>query len=360
MSELEPRTALLIGALVIGVGFGVVARISAFCFRSAVLELLARRIGFQARAWMVAIATAVGLTQLLVLLDVIDVSDSIYLSASMMWLTLIVGGLLFGIGMILARGCGARHIVLLASGNLRSAVVISVLGIVAYMTLRGILAVPRTALEGIGTINLQTLGYNSQSLGVISGNPEIVPLVITALFVMLALVVNIRPGIKRRMTPVLTGLGVGLLIAGGWYVTGVLGFDEFEPVRTESLTFTAPVGNAIQYLMTYTGASANFGIVAVAGVIIGAFFITMIKGEWVLQGFETPQQLLRYTLGAALMGFGGVLALGCTIGQGLSGLSTLSIGSILAVGSIFAGAMIGDFLVRRELTPRLAEVLPAE
>ena len=360
MSELEPRTALLVGALVIGAGFGVIARISAFCFRSAVLELLARRLGFQVRAWMVAIATAVGLTQVLVLLGLINVSDSIYLSPSLMWLTLIVGGVLFGIGMILARGCGARHIVLLASGNLRSAVVISVLGIVAYMTLRGILAVPRTALEGIGTINLQSLGYSSQSLGVISGNPEIVPLVIAALFVMLALVVNIRPGIKRRITPVLTGLGVGLLIAGGWYVTGVLGFDEFEPVRTESLTFTAPVGNAIQYLMTYTGATANFGIVAVAGGIIGAFVITMIKGEWVLQGFETPHQLLRYTLGAALMGFGGVLALGCTIGQGLSGLSTLSIGSILAVGSIFAGAMIGDFLVRRELTPRIAEVLPAE
>ncbi|MEX0693451.1 MAG: YeeE/YedE family protein [Rhodospirillales bacterium] len=360
MSELDPRTALLIGALVIGVGFGVIARISAFCFRSAVLELLSRRIGFQARAWAVAIATAVGLTQLMVVLGIIDVSGSVYLSSSLMWLTLIIGGVLFGIGMILARGCGARHIVLLSTGNLRSAVVISVLGIVAYMTLRGILAVPRTALEGIGTYNLEALGYTSQSLGVLSGHPETVPLLMTVLFILLALAVALRSGIQRRITPVLTGLGVGALITAGWYVTGVLGYDEFEPVRTESLTFTVPVGNAIQYLMTYTGASANFGILAVAGVMIGAFVVTMIKGEWTLQGFETPHQLLRYALGAALMGFGGVLALGCTVGEGLSGLSTLSFGSILAVGSIFIGAMIGDFLVRRELSPRVTEVQPAE
>jgi len=360
MSELEPRTALLIGALVIGVGFGVISRISAFCFRSAVLELLARRIGFQARAWAVAIATAVAMTQGMVAFGMIDLSESIYLSASLMWLTLIVGGVLFGIGMILARGCGARHIVLLAGGNLRSAVVISVLGIVAYMTLRGILAVPRISLEGIGTLDLDALGYGSQALTSFAGGSELAPLFVAAIFILVAVAAVLRRGVDNKVWPALTGLAVGLLIACGWYVTGVLGFDEFEPVRTESLTFTAPVGNAIQYLMTYTGASADFGIVAVAGVLLGAFAIAVLRGEWLLQGFETPHQLPRYTLGGALMGFGGVLALGCTVGEGLSGLSTLSVGSILAVVSIFAGAMIGDVLVRREIAPRAAEVQPAE
>jgi hypothetical protein len=360
MSELEPRTVLLIGALVVGAGFGVIARLSAFCFRSAVLELLARRIGFQVRAWAVAVATAIAATQIMVWTGIVDVSGSIYLSTSLMWLTLIVGGVLFGIGMILARGCGARHMVLLASGNLRSAVVLSVLGIVAYMTLRGILAIPRTALEGVGTLDLEALGYGSQSLAAFSGGSEIVPLAVTGVFIAIAVAVALRNGLDHRAWPVLTGLGVGALIAAGWYVTGVLGFDEFEPVRTESLTFTAPVGNAIQYLMTYTGASADFGIVAVAGVIVGAFAIAVVRGEWVLQGFETPHQLLRYTLGGALMGFGGVLALGCTVGEGLSGLSTLSVGSILAVVSIVIGAFIGDVLVRREFAPRQAKVQPAE
>jgi hypothetical protein len=360
MSELEPRTALLIGALVVGAGFGVIARISGFCFRSAVLELLARRIGFQVRAWAVAIASAVVATQALIAFGIIDPSEIIYLSTSLMWLTLIVGGVLFGIGMILARGCGARHMVLMASGNLRSAVVLSVLGIVAYMTLRGILAIPRTTLEGIGTLDLEAMGYASQSLTDLGGGSVVLPFVVAGIFIVVAVFAALRGGIGNRALPVLTGLGVGTLIAGGWYVTGVLGFDEFEPVRTESLTFTAPVGNAIQYLMTYTGATADFGIVAVGAVILGAFVTSIVRGEWVLQGFETPHQLLRYVLGGALMGFGGIMALGCTVGQGLSGLSTLSIGSMLAVVSIFVGAFIGDVLVRREITPRAAEVQPAE
>ncbi len=359
MGELDPRTALLLGALIVGISFGVVSRLSAFCFRSAVLEILARRIGFQLRAWLVAMATAVVSTQALILLELIDVSESIYLSSSLMWLTLVVGGVLFGIGMILARGCGARHIVLLSGGNLRSAVVISVLGIVAYMTLRGILALPRIALEGVGTFDLESIGFSSQSIGEMSGRPEIVPIIIAALFVLIAVAAFVRTA-ERKLTPALTGLAVGLLIAGGWYVTGVLGFDDFDPVRTESLTFTAPVGNAIQYLMTYTGASADFGILAVAGVLVGSFVIAMVRGEWQLQGFETPHQLLRYTLGGALMGFGGVLALGCTVGEGLSGLSTLSLGSLIAVASIFVGALIGDILVRREFAPRAADVVPAE
>lgn len=360
MNELDPRMALLVGALVVGAGFGVIARLSAFCFRSAVLELLARRIGFQVRAWAVAVATAIAATQIMVWTGVVDISGSIYLSASLMWLTLIVGGVLFGIGMILARGCGARHMVLLASGNLRSAVVLSVLGIVAYMTSRGILAIPRTTLEGIGTLDLEALGYGSQSLVALAGGSEIVPLAVAGIFIAIAVAVALRNGVINRVWPVLTGLGVGVLITAGWYVTGVLGYDEFEPVRTESLSFTAPVGNAIQYLMTYTGASADFGIVAVAGVIVGAFAIAIVRGEWMLQGFETPHQLLRYTLGGALMGFGGILALGCTVGEGLSGLSTLSVGSILAVVSIVIGAFIGDVLVRREFAPRQAKVQPAE
>lgn len=360
MGEWDARTALLIGALVTGFGFGAVARLSAFCFRSAVLEMLARRIGFQARAWLIAITTAIAATQAMVLFDVVDVSDSIYLAASLGWLPLIVGGVLFGIGMILARGCGARHIVLLAGGNLRSAVVLSVLGITAYMTLRGILAVPRTTLEELGTLDLNTYGFASQSIVELSGGSLMVPALIVVALVVLSASVLLRPGAERRLTPALTGLGIGLLITAGWYVTGVLGFDEFEPVRTESLTFTAPVGNAIQYLMTYTGASADFGILAVAGVLVGAFVIASSRQELLLQGFETPHQLLRYTAGGALMGFGGVLALGCTVGEGLSGLSTLSLGSVLAVVSIFAGALIGDVLVRRELAARTPEVLPAE
>ena len=360
MDALEPRTAMLLAALAIGAAFGVTARLTAFCFRSAVLELLARRIGFQAVAWAFALAFAVTATQVLSFTGTVDVSESIYLSSSLPWLTLALGGVLFGIGMILARGCGARHMVLVAGGNLRSAIVLSVLGIVAYMTLRGILAVPRTSLEAVGTLDIATLGLASQSLADLIGNGGITGLLIAAIFMVGAFVVAFKSGAKAPRVAALTGVVVGLLIAAGWYASGVIGYDEFEPVRAQSLTFTAPVGNAIQFLMTYTGASADFGIVAVGGVVIGAPIVALVRGEWHLEAFETPHQLLRYVGGGALMGFGGVLALGCTVGAGLSGVSTLSIGSILAISSIFAGALLGDLLVRRRIEARSLEVQPAE
>ena len=349
MDALEPRTAMLLAALAIGAAFGVTARLTAFCFRSAVLELLARRIGFQAVAWTFALAFAVTATQVLSFTGTVDVSESIYLSSSLPWLTLALGGVLFGIGMMLVAG-----------GNLRSAIVLSVLGIVAYMTLRGILAVPRTSLEAVGTLDIATLGLASQSLADLIGNGGITGLLIAAIFVVGAFVVAFKSGAKAPRVAALTGVVVGLLIAAGWYASGVIGYDEFEPVRAQSLTFTAPVGNAIQFLMTYTGASADFGIVAVGGVVIGALIVALVRGEWHLEAFETPHQLLRYVGGGALMGFGGVLALGCTIGAGLSGVSTLSIGSILAISSIFAGALLGDLLVRRRIEARSMEVLPAE
>ncbi len=360
MDAFEPRTLLLLGALVIGVAFGVISRLSAFCFRSAVLELLARRVGFQVLAWVAAIAIAVTLTQSFVYFGHFDLTESIYLGPSLMWLPIIVGGMLFGIGMILARGCGARHMVLLAGGNLRSAVVLSVLGITAYMTLRGILAIPRTTLEGLGSLDIEALGFDGQSLPDLFGWAEAGLLIAGFLIVVTTVIYVARGAHAARLPSLLTGVAVGVLITGGWYVTGVLGFDEFEPVRTESLTFTAPVGNAIQYLMTYTGATADFGIVAVAGVIVGAFLVALVRGQMNLEAFETPHQLLRYVFGGALMGFGGVLALGCTVGAGLSGVSTLSLGSIIATVAIFGGALIGDILVRRDLAPRQAEVLPAE
>ena len=355
MDVFEPRTAMLLIALTVGAIFGVTARLTAFCFRSAVLELLARRIGFQAVAWAFALAIAVTATQLLSFTGTVDVSESIYLSSSLPWLTLALGGVLFGVGMILARGCGARHMVLVAGGNLRSAIVLSVLGIVAYMTLRGILAVPRTSLEAIGTLDIAALGLSSQSLSDLIGSGGIAGILVVGAFV-----VAFRSGAKAPRVAALTGVVVGLLIAAGWYASGVIGFDEFEPVRAQSLTFTAPVGNAIQFLMTYTGASADFGVVAVGGVVLGALMVALVRGEWHLEAFETPHQLLRYVGGGALMGFGGVLALGCTVGAGLSGVSTLSIGSILAISSIFAGALLGDLLVRRRIEARSMEVQPAE
>ena len=155
------------------------------------------------------------------------------------------------------------------------------------------------------------------------------------------------------------GVGIGLLIPLAWIVTGLLGADDFDPVPLEALTFTAPVGEALQYLMTYTGASLDFGILVVGGTLLGAATLAVLRRDVRLEAFATPGQLLRYLSGAALMGFGGVLALGCTIGAGLSGVSTLSLGSMIALGAMVTGACAALAVEARGLPRAAASAEPA-
>lgn len=362
MEELEPRFLLLAGALVIGLVFGAVARATGFCLRSALIEVLERRPGRQAVAWAVAIPVALLGTQWLSWAGLVDLSKGIYLSATLLWLPLIVGGFLFGIGMVITRGCGGRHLVLAAGGNMRSWVVITVLGLTAYATLRGILALPRLALEEVGA---STFASGNQSIAVqfsqVTGlNADSVGLTVALSFLAISFFIVLRLWKQGQgIVGSLSGLAIGLLVPAGWYVTGVLGFDEFDPTRPVSLTFTAPLGEGIQYLMTYTGADANFGITAVFGVLAGSFLIALITRGFKAEGFDTPGHLARYVLGAALMGFGGVLALGCTVGAGLTGLSTLSLGSLIAVLSIITGGTVGHRIKTRIVGGRNPKLAPA-
>ncbi len=343
MESLEPRDGLLAGALLIGLAFGVIARLSGFCFRSALVEAVERRPGRQLAAWIGALTAAVAGTQGLAAAGVVDLSGSIYLTRSVAWGGLALGGLLFGAGMMLTRGCGARHLVLAAGGNLRSLVVLLALGLTAYATLRGILALPRTWITGVASADVAApdqgvIALLAHGLGVAAdGVPWLVPVVLVA-------AAGLALARTRWRSPVgssvAAGALIGLLVPAGWYVTGVLGYDDFEPVRLESLTFTAPVGNAIQYLLTYTGAQADFGIAAVGGVLAGALVTALATRDLRAEGFDGAPPLARYLLGGSMMGFGGVLALGCTIGAGLSGVSTLSAGSLLATGCIVAGAVL--------------------
>jgi uncharacterized membrane protein YedE/YeeE len=361
MDSFEPRFLLLAGALGIGFLYGTVARASGFCLRSAVIEVIDRRPARQAAAWAIALPVAVLGTQLLAYLGVIDLSKTMYLTPTVMWLSLIVGGLLFGFGMVITRGCGGRHLVLAAGGNLRSWVVITVLGLTAYMTLRGILALPRTWIEGAGSLSL---GETAQSIPLLfagQADAGAASLVIAGAMVLMggiaALRLRSRPG---ALGGIAAGLAVGLLIPASWYITGVLGFDDFEPAPMASLTFTAPMGNALQFLMTYTGSTADFGITAIAGVLAGAFAWAAASRSLKAEGFDSPGHLARYALGGALMGFGGVLALGCTIGAGLSGMSTLSLGSLIALASIVTGGGVGHFVKTRVVGGRSPEIVPAE
>lgn len=334
MSHIE--LVLWVG-LAIGLIFGASGQATGFCLHRGLVQRWSKSGGYKFQAFALALAVALLGTQSLAALDLVDLSNSLYLAPSYSWLSIPVGGLMFGYGMGLANGCGARALVLLGTGNLRSLVVLLCLGIAAYMILTGVLAPVRIALSEATTIR-PTL------LTVPEGRPR---LTITLLLGLVLLGFALRrphgeaaSGSPQRRSDLLGGLVIGLLVVAGWYATGWLGNDDFDPMPVVSLTFVAPIGDVIQYAMLATGMSLRFGIAVVAGVVLGAFTFSLIRRECRLQGFDTPQQMLRYITGGALMGSGGALALGCSLGQGLTGLSTLSFSSMIAALAILTGARL--------------------
>lgn len=324
---------VLWAGLAIGLVFGACGQATGFCLQRGLVQRWSASGGHKLQAFALALAVALLGTQGLALMGLVDLSKSLYLMPSYSWLLLPVGGVLFGYGMGLANGCGARALVLLGSGNLRSLVVLLCLGIAAYMTLTGVLGPLRMALAAPTAVS-------PELLTVPAGWPRIAVTVAAAAALLAFALRNPDSAPAQRATDLAGGLVIGLLIVAGWFVTGWLGNDDFEPLPVISLTFVAPVGDVIQYAMLATGMSLRFGIAVVAGVVLGALLLSALRRQYRLQGFETPRQMLRYIAGGALMGAGGALALGCSIGQGLTGLSTLSFSSMISAVAILVGARL--------------------
>jgi uncharacterized protein len=327
----------------IGMVFGVAGQRSGFCLTGGLREWLReaddRRIG----AFALAVAVAIAGTQLIAGFGLVDLGGTIYLQSGFSWLLLPVGGITFGYGMALANGCGSRALVLLASGNLRALLVLLCLGVSAYVALTGLLAplrlaiadastvspvLPQPSLPGVfGTWGLDAAFGRGLAAGLVAA--------------LLAGFAFSRAGLRRAPGTALDGVLIGVPVPAGWFVTGYLGADDFDPVRVVSLTFVAPLGDTIQYLMFSTGMRLEFGVTTVAGVLAGAAAAAFLSGSFRLEAFAGPGSMLRAIAGGVLMGIGGALALGCSIGQGLSGLSTLALPSFLAAAGILAGAAAG-------------------
>lgn len=323
---------VLLCGLAIGLAFGACGQLTGFCLQRGLQEHWSGRGGYQLKAFALALAVALLGTQALAALGLVDLAKTLYFTPSYSWLLIPLGGLMFGYGMGLANGCGARALVLLGQGNLRSLVVLLCLGIAAYMTLTGVLGNVRVTLAEYTAIR-------PAAVAVPPGWPRGLVALLAA-GVLLAYALRPDGGLPQRRRHLLGGAVIGLLVTAGWYVTGHLGADEFEPVPVVSLTFVAPIGDVIQYAMLATGMSLRFGIVVVVGVVLGALASAVLRREHRLEGFQQPRQMLRYMCGGALMGSGGALALGCSIGQGLTGLSTLSYSSMAAAGAIVLGARL--------------------
>lgn len=338
---MESAQLVVLTGLAIGLIYGAVGLLSGFCLMSSMRGWLAEGDGRLVRTYALAIAVAIAVSQFFAGNGMVDLGKSIYLQPTFSAPVLFFGGLLFGYGMVLSNGCGSRALVLLGRGNLRSFVVVIVLGIAAQMTLKGLIAPARIALV---QASQATVGANSlpSSLATL-GLTETISRALAAIVVVVALILFAfaHPAFRRSPGQIAAGIIVGLLVAGGWFVTGYLGADDFNPVPVTSLTFIAPIADALQYAMLSTGLTPNFGIATVAGVFAGSLVTALVTGRFHLEGYSSPRHMLRSASGAALMGIGGVMAFGCSIGQGLTGVSTLALGSFVALAGILLGTAAG-------------------
>ena len=356
MEEVNPASLVPVvawAAFALAFVFGFVGNKTNFCTMGAVSDVVNMGDWNRMRMWLLAIAVAILGSNALELAGLIKLSNSIYPGPNFTWLSYLVGGALFGIGMTLGSGCGSKTLIRVGGGNLKSVVVLVFMAIAAYMTLRGLFGALRVAVLDPVAVQLGGGQDLPSLLARWLGAERRVMEVLAALVVGAALAVF---ALARRefwqRDYLLGGIVVGLVIVGGWYVSGRLGHVAEDPNtlqeafvatntgRMESLSFVAPQAFLLEYLMLWTDKSkiVTFGIASALGVIAGSAAYALASKTFRLESFRDAPDMLRHMVGGILMGFGGVVALGCTIGQGITGFSTLAVGSILTFLAIVAGA----------------------
>ena len=347
------------GGFILAFIFGFVANRTNFCTMGAVSDVVNMGSWARMRMWLMAIAIAILGAHALQLAGLVDLGKSFYVRPNVTWASYLLGGFLFGVGMTLGSGCGSKTLVRVGGGSLKAFVTFVFLGIAAYMTLKGLFAMARAGwIDPIAT-DLSAHGVPRQDLPTLiatltGANLRAVELAVALLvaFALLAFVLKDRE-FRTSFDHLLGGTVVGLVIVGGWYVTGHLGYGENPDTlettyfgtnsRTiESLSFTAPVGYALELLMLWSDKSltVTFGVAATIGLIVGSLTYALLSRTFRWEGFAGAEDTANHVIGGLLMGFGGVTALGCTVGQGLTGFSTLALGSILAFIAIVAGSAV--------------------
>ena len=354
-AELEPLVRTFLGvSFGLGAAFGAIAQRSQFCTMGAIADIVVIGDWTRMRMWVLAIGVAVLGFNAMAAAGWVDAADSVYARRELIWLSNLCGGLLFGVGMVLASGCGSKTLVRLGGGNLKSLVVFCVLGLAAYATLRGVVAVWRVSTVDAVWIELPATQDLPSLLAHATGIARTAAIAIAGGAVGIALVgwALARPE-GRSAGTLLGGVGIGALVVAAWWASGRLGFvaehpDTLERVflatntrSMESFTFVAPIAYTLDWVIRYSDSSLrlSFGVVTVVGVVVGSAAAAIASGSFRWEGFAGTEDTANHVVGGALMGVGGVTAFGCTVGQGLSGVSTLSLGSFVAVAGIVAGAL---------------------
>ena len=340
---------LAIGGFLIGAVFGAIVLRTNFCTMGSISDIVSFGDYRRFRAWILAATTALIGAQLLDAWGVVPLQKSMYLAPSLNWVGNLLGGLMFGYGMVFAGGCASKNLARVGAGDLRSLLTLIVMGLVAYMAMGGILGPARAWLEQSTSIGLSGFRLGSQGIGAMLGaglglGASIANLAVMTVIALLALAYCFRDAAFRG-SPVhfWSGIGIGLCVVAGWALTG-LAFDELadRPTAPISLTFVRPTADTIEWLERFTAVRMpGFGVTTVLGAIFGAFVAAMAMGRFRLATFTDIADTRRNLYGAVLMGIGGVLAVGCTMGQAITGVSTLALGSFLTFGAIVAGGVAG-------------------
>ncbi len=334
----EPYILRLALGLVLGIAIGFVVRVGRFCTFGAIEDATYSGDTRRLRSWAVAVAVAILGVHALEFWGGLDLTRSIYTGSRIEWGGAIIGGLIFGFGMALVGTCGLGTLRRIGGGDLRALVVFFVIAVTAMMTLRGLFGNVRLNLTSLLGTDIGKSQRITELFGVSGSSALLAAGIISLLLIVLAF--N-HKGFRASPRYALTGAAVGALIVAGWWATGVYGFDSFEDRRIESFTFVAPLADTVLYAMISSGLKPDFAIGAVLGVVLGSFLAAAAYGKFQIIGPRDAGHLGRGIVGGVMMGFGGVTALGCTIGQGVTGVSTLSVTSFIAIASIIGGARLG-------------------
>lgn len=349
-------TQVLWSGFILSMLFGAIAQRTHFCTMGAVSDIVNMGDWTRMRMWGMAIGVAMIGFFGMAAAGLIDPAKTLYASNRFIWLSALIGGSMFGFGMALSSGCGSKTLVRIGGGSLKSLVVFTVMGIAAFATLKGITAVVRVAtVDRVAVEFTANAAVPTWVAGAFGVAPAVAGLGL-ALLIGLSLIVWALFGADfRRLDPLLGGLGIGAVIAGMWWVSGSLGYVAEHPDtlqeafiatnsgRAEAMSFVSPVAYTLDWLMFFSDKSKvlTLGIVSVFGVVAGSAVYSLFSRNFRWEGFRDVQDTANHLAGAVLMGVGGVCAMGCTVGQGLSGISTLSATSFVALAAILAGCAGG-------------------
>jgi len=360
--DLTVHQQVLLLAFTIAAVMGAVANKTQFCTLGAVSDWINIGDTGRMRAWLLAIAVAVGGVTVLQAAGVTRLgSDTFpaYRTPQFVWLRYVLGGLMFGVGMTLASGCANKTLVRIGGGNLKSVLVLAIASIAAYlMVWTNFYAVAFNSWLGPTAIKLEQHGVSSQAIGDVVAGLERSAGAFTynilagaVISMALAAFVFASKEFRHNFDNLLGGFVVGLAVVAGWYITaGPLGvawkeWAEFSPmppsrVEAQSYTFVSPMADTLRYLMDPTNTGlVNFGVMALLGVLLGSFAYAVISRSFRIEWFAHKSDFVRHVFGGVLLGIGGVLSMGCTIGQAVTGTSTLALGSFLTFASIVVGAI---------------------